>query len=646
MIFFLILLCILMRNFLSINRPCVRNTKRMSAISSMISGGKNLRDFAVSTENTLLDFLVAEENFASKDQFMPRQIYHAHFTPCKTEPVPNPYFVIASQDCAQTLGLSVESHVEERERFTNAFVGNEVLPGLEDSYCTVYGCHVYGSWFGQLGDGRAITLGEVEHNQNRYELQLKGAGRSPFSRGFDGKAVLRSCVREFLASESMHHLGVSTTRALSIVGTGEKVKRAWYVDATTANLSQGKYQGRMMRPSGGSFPPDRMNIEDGAVMCRVSKSFIRVAQIELFAQRGEIPELVRLADYACYREFPHLLRDPSLSSADVLTQLDQSLISRKTVPWPTGNPRRYVELFRCICRATAKLVTEWLRVGYVQGNMNSDNCLIGGRTLDYGPYGFLEKYDPFYQPFTSDMDGKFSFMRQPSAMAVNMITLASSFGTLLTAKCQEAGMNAADSAILQQEVEEIAKTGFPDMFHSDFCEMRRKKLGLKVFREEDNVLWKELDMLLYRAGVEGGGGVDYTIFFRELISVATSPDMNPADALGCVEVAFYEPEDSQVAIDTIGWMAWFEKYLSRLQTDSHDLNSRRAEMSKTNPKYILRNWMAILAYEAAALGDYSVLNELHELLTHPYDEQESMQDKWYTKAPAYARRMPGAAFLS
>lgn len=455
----------------------------------------------------------------------------------------------------------------------------------------------------------------------------------------------------------MHHLGVPTTRALSIVATNQGVRRAWYVGATTDNLKNGSYEGRLSRPSGGGFPPDRVNLEPGAIMCRVSPSFLRVAQFELFAQRDEIPELVRFADYCCFREFPHLLSDPALAMPawppSTPAALDETLLSRQPVPWSRGAPRRYVELYRCICRAVASLVAEWIRVGYVQGNMNSDNILLGGRTLDYGPFGWMESYNPLYQPFTSDMEGKFAFMRQPTAMLVNMVTLAQSFGVLLAAKCREAGLSAQEEASLQAELTAIGEKDFPDMFHAAFCEVRRRKLGLAQFREEDNLLWKDLDMLLFREGQGGGGGVDYTIFFRELCGVAFE-DMSAGEALAALQAAFYEPQNSAEykGPDVRGWTDWLGRYSSRLRLDgsgSERRDQRAAEMALANPKFILRNWMGILAYEAAEKGDLSVLDELHALLEKPYDEHEQrpdLSDKWYRRTPGYAKAMPGAAFMS
>lgn len=641
-----------------------------------------LETFGLSSINTLQSYLVPEQG--EKDQFLPRQVTRAHYVRVKTEPSLAPYLVIASESCARAVGLSVEEL--SRPDFAKVFAGNMIVPGLDNCYCTNYGCHVYGSWFGQLGDGRAIALGEVTaapeaggiqgqgqgqgegQSARRLEIQLKGAGRSPFSRGFDGKAVLRSCAREFLASEAMHHLGVSSTRALSIVGSGAQVRRAWYVGATSDAMKAGSYEGRLSRASGGGFPPDRMNVEPGAVMCRVSPSFLRVAQLELFAQRQELPELVRLCDLACYREFPLLLERVDCSNTKVGRNeaIDASLKSPLPPPWPVGSPRRYVELFRCICEATSALVVDWLRVGFVQGNMNSDNILVAGRTLDFGPFAFMERYDPLFQPFTSDADGKFAFMRQASAMSVNMLTLAASMAVVVDAKSKEAGLAPAAAAALQQELESIAKSEFVASFQSKFNAMRGSKLGLVAFGGEgDQTLWRDLEMLMYESG-QAGGGVDFTIFFRELAKVAAGAghdELDPGEALAVLQPSFYDRlasppgagEESGTAakagpvVDIEGWSAWISRYQKRLaQDDDHTPRpARTAAMLLASPKFVPRNWMLTQAYEAAEAGDYSVLNELHALLQRPYEEQgEEQEERWYRRTPDWARAMPGAAFLS
>lgn len=465
-----------------------------------------------------------------------------------------------------------------------------------------------------------MSLGELTNPQTRetYELQLKGCGRSPFSRGFDGKAVLRSSVREFLASEAMHHLGVSTTRALSLVGTGDEVMRAWY-DVTSS--------GGAANSATTKFPPNVMKIEKGAVVCRVARSFLRLGHMELFAIRGEHKELIQLADYVCVREFPQLMR--------------------------LSVPARYIELYREVVAANAKLVVDWLRVGYVQGNMNSDNTCLAGRTIDYGPYGWMEAFSPKYQPFTTDRAGNFCFIMQPSAMQVNLQVLADKTFSLLVRQSMLAqkGFTEEDIAKSVGEISSIAQDGYASAFWKAYEGMKRRKLGLKAAYSEtskdDAAWWIELEKLLYRSKA------DFTIFFRELSSAADQSTSSMA--LDALRISFYESldEDTESA-----WSKWLDVYLSKISTEAQLWTSpleRKTSQNSSNPKYVLRNWMAVLAYESAEKGDFSVVSEILDLLTDPYalrdvsgdaDAARARAERWYRKTPSWATNMPGCTFMS
>ena len=284
----------------------VNRARRSVSMASITS----LERFSQTGSNSLREYLVGIKSEGNK-QFRCRQLLNLHYVDVKPEPSKGPLeLLIFSHSMAEELGIEITDIEQNKDEFTNAFSGSLVLEGFKP-YATIYGCTCYGSWFGQLGDGRAHSLGEVINEKSkRYELQLKGCGRSPFSRNFDGRAVLRSSVREFLASESMYALGVSTTRALSLVGTGELIRRAWYPATSTDNSSE---------PTNPHYarkhPPDRVKVERGAVLCRVAPSFLRFAQLELFAKRDELEELITLADYACFREFPDLLGDEDYVSA-------------------------------------------------------------------------------------------------------------------------------------------------------------------------------------------------------------------------------------------------------------------------------------------------------------------------------------------
>lgn len=579
---------------------------------------RTLKDFGNdSGPNIFLQSLTEAPNPDGYSQFHLRgDVLKAHYVQVVPEKVKAPYFVSGSTSCALSIGLDPTTFATDK--FVQAFAGNTLLPGLNNPWASVYGCHCYGSWFGQLGDGRAMSIGEVEvttedeeHNavKKRYELQLKGCGRTPFSRGFDGRAVLRSTIREFLVSEAMHHLRVSTTRALCVVGTGEPVARPWYA-ASSKSPSSRKTK----------FPPNTMIQEPGAVMCRVAPSFVRIAQMELFAKRGEFAELKALADFAIYREFPHLLSGSTPSSAS------------------GSSADVYVSLFKEIVQATGRLVTDWLRVGYTQGNMNSDNILVAGRTLDYGPYGFVEKFDPYYQPFTSDQDGKFSFVKQPHAMHVNIITLSQAFTFLV----ENMGLSPEDETRALGDIDALSKDGFAHMFETHYNSMRRMKLGLDSWGTDEKAMHLHLQKTLHGTP----DGVDYTIFYRELSCLRVED--TPADAFIKLRPSFYSFEKAQAYKEQ--WEDWLELYLQRLRqqdVDADAVHARVKSMNDTNPKFILRNWMAILAYDAAKEGDTSIVDELTALLASPYDEQSAeMTSKWYSRTPDWATDMPGASYMS
>ena len=280
----------------------------------------------------------------------PRQVTGACYTFVKPKRVAAPKLVAFSPEVASLLDLSVETC--ESDEFLNVFVGNRILPGMEP-YATCYGGHQFGNWAGQLGDGRAINLGEIINQRSeRWALQIKGAGPTPYRRAADGLAVLRSSIREFLCSEAMFHLGIPTTRALSLILTGEQVVRDMFYDGNP-------------------------KLEPGAVVCRVASSFTRFGNFQIFASREEIEVLKQIADYTIRIDFPHL-GDPS--------------------------PEVYLKWFEEVCRTTAELIVHWMRVGFVHGVMNTDNMSVLGLTIDYGPYGWLEDYDPNWTPNTTDAD--------------------------------------------------------------------------------------------------------------------------------------------------------------------------------------------------------------------------------------------------
>eukprot|EP01035_Chromulina_nebulosa_P019362 gene19362-25228_t len=531
----------------------------------------SLDKWALSADNTWLKYLKSDydREESLELQFEPRQVYKCHYTHTVIESPSICNIIAVSEICSKDIGLNPSEL--NSSRLLKLLSGKEYIKGLDQPYCTIYGCYSYGQWFGQLGDGRAMALGEVKGKLSTYEIQLKGCGRSPFSRGFDGKAVLRSSIREFLASEAMHHLGVPTTRALALLETNEIVKRPWYGD-TSSNRDP-------YSPKKSKYPPNILIPEPGAILCRVSKSFLRLTHIDLHIQRSEFTELMEMIDFICLREYPHLfdinnsLKDKDCDGIRAITDI--------------GLPDRYIKLYKEVTYNNAKLVALWQSVGYVQGNMNSDNTLFAGRTIDYGPFGWLEKYDPFYQPFTSDPSGNFAYIRQPTAMGVNMADI-------------------------------------------------------------DGPLWSQLELLMYRSGS------DYIILFRLLSKVATCTDVESAYEF--IIQSFYDINKVKDSLDksinnnmvTKGdWIEWIQNYHKRLQNDSLSKDERVTIQNKANPKFVLRNWMSVLAYEKAEDGDYSVLHEIARVLENPYDEQsDEISNKWFQKTPQWATDMPGCTFMS
>ena len=497
-----------------------------------------------------------------------RQVHGACYSRVEPTPVRAPALLAWSPEVAGLLGID-EADVRS-QHFADVFGGNALLPGMEP-YAACYGGHQFGNWAGQLGDGRAITLGETINPQGqRWELQLKGAGPTPYSRRADGRAVLRSSIREFLCSEAMHHLGVPTTRALSLVGTGEQVVRDMF------------YDGRA-RP------------EPGAVVCRVAPSFIRFGNFEIFASRGEEPLLERLIDFTIDRDFPELAGE-------------RDVVARR-LRW-----------FEEVCRRTAVLMAHWMRVGFVHGVMNTDNMSILGLTIDYGPYGWIDNFDPEWTPNTTDAGGRrYRFGHQPRIAHWNLWQLA----------------NALYPVIQQVEPLERALMSYADIHESEYRQMMQAKLGFAAWHageEADDGLLDTLHRLLER------GEVDMTIFFRGLA------DLDPqAPSLAPFEAAFYD-DTRRAGVET-ELLRWLQAYAARLRSDAVPAAVRRAGMNRVNPIYVPRNYLAQQAIEAAEAGDLSELETLFDVLRQPYVAQPG-RERFAARRPDWARHKAGCSMLS
>lgn len=499
-----------------------------------------------------------------------RQVSEACYSRVLPTEVAKPEVIAWSREVAALLGL--DEAACQTSRFAAVFGGNQQLPGM-DPFAMCYGGHQFGNWAGQLGDGRAINLGEIRNAQDEHwTLQLKGAGPTPYSRTADGLAVLRSSVREFLCSEAMYHLGVPTTRALSLTLSGEKVMRDMFYDGNAA-------------------------LEPGAIVCRVAPSFTRFGNFQIFASRGDNETLRQLVDFTIRNDFPHL-GEPSQET--------------------------YVKWFEEICRTTAEMVAHWMRVGFVHGVMNTDNMSILGLTIDYGPYGWLEDYDTTWTPNTTDASGRrYRFGNQPTVAHWNLYQLA----------------NALLSVFDGPEPLEQALEMYSTHYESTIQSMMAQKLGLSRFREEtDKVIIKELLDALQLVET------DMTIFFRRLAHVDCLPTDDAATCLSALQDAFYKPEE--LVGDHLEQIAnWIRSYRSRVIADGRSPEERITQMNSVNPKYVLRNYMAVLAIDKSEAGDHAMIRELLELLRHPYDEQPE-HEEYAKKRPDWARTRPGCSMLS
>ena len=514
----------------------------------------------LSFDNRLLRELPGDDDTRNQ----PRQVFGALWSAVQPTPVGAPRLLAYSAEMARELGLDGDDLGSPQ--WLAALAGNALLPGMS-AYATCYGGHQFGNWANQLGDGRAIFLGEtVNRDGRRFELQLKGAGPTPYSRGADGRAVLRSSIREFLCSEAMHHLGVPTTRALSLVATGEAVRRDMFYDGHAAD-------------------------EPGAVVCRVAPSFIRFGHFELPAARGDDALLRQLVDFCIARDFPELASVPE----------DERLL------------RWFVE----VCERSARLMVDWLRVGFVHGVMNTDNMSILGLTIDYGPYGWVDDFDPGWTPNTTDAAGRrYCFARQPAIARWNLERLADALSLI-----------AADPAALTSGL-----ASYDRCYNALFGPAFAAKFGFAAWRDDDAELVEESFALLHAAQV------DMTLFFRGLAAIdVAAPD------LGLLQHAFYRPAlyDGNAA----AFAAWLARWADRVKADGEPAASRTARMNSANPRYVLRNYLAQQAIDRAEQGDATLIGELLDTLRQPYTEQPG-RDAFAARRPEWARDKAGCSMLS
>jgi len=498
-----------------------------------------------------------------------RQVSNACYSYVTPKLTKKPSLIHASNEMVKELGIT-ETDLKS-EDFVQVFTGNKIL-NKTTPYAMCYGGHQFGNWAGQLGDGRAINLTEVEHQGKRWTMQLKGAGETPYSRTADGLAVLRSSVREYLCSEAMFHLGIPTTRALSLALSGDEVLRDVLYDG-------------------------HPEYEKGAIVCRVSPTFLRFGSYEIHASRKDYNTLNTLVDYTITHHYPEII---------------------------TRDKEGYLQFFKAVTNKTLEMIIHWQRVGFVHGVMNTDNMSILGLTIDYGPYGWLEAYDLDWTPNTTDKQNKrYRFGNQPNIGLWNLLQLANGLYSLIE-----------DAAALEDIL-----NGYNQEFHQKHEQMMKSKLGLTTDNNTDKELIKDLESNLHLLET------DMTIFYRNLSNI--NKDIVITDEisfLAPVLDSFYNPEEITGTI-LERWRKWFKNYIQRLQEETISDKERKIAMDSVNPKYVLRNYMSQLAIDAADKEDYSLIDELYTLLKNPYDEQPEF-NKWFVKRPEWARHKVGCSMLS
>jgi hypothetical protein len=427
--------------------------------------------------------------------------------------------------------LELENGIEQEPLFVDIFSGKQALQDAEP-FSMLYAGHQFGHLNPQLGDGRAIIIAEVQNTKNeKWELQLKGSGPTPYSRGSDGRAVLRSTIREYLCSEAMFGLGIPTTRALCMTDSEDEVYRE--------------------------------EIETGAILTRLAPSHIRFGSFEVFYYRQQYDHVRTLADHVIEHHYPALLEEV--------------------------NP--YLGLLTQVINRTAKLISSWQAVGFAHGVMNTDNMSILGLTLDYGPYGFLDRYQPGYICNHSDHQGRYAFDQQPNIGLFNLSCLAQALLPLIDENPNKA------AELAKKELAE-----YQNIFITEFASRMRQKLGLEQDQPDDQKLLEEILALMKE------DNVDYTIFFRRLCGF----DSSTMDNNSAIRDIFMQRDSFD---------RWANNYRLRIHNEADSDQQRAIKMKKVNPKYILRNHMAEVAIKKAEAKDYSEIERLFTLLQNPFDEQ-------------------------
>jgi protein adenylyltransferase len=478
-----------------------------------------------------------ELNFDNTYRRLPEEFYEL----VKPTPFENPHLVSFNPDAAALIELDPEE--ARKPELTDYLSGRKLLLGSEP-LAMYYTGHQFGVYNPDIGDGRAVLLGEVRNSAGKkWDLHLKGAGRTRYARVFDGRVVLRSAIREYLCSEAMHGLGIPTTRALAIVGSDERV--------------------------------DRETAEMGAMMLRIAETHVRFGSFEAFYYTGRPDNLKLLADYVIENLFPHI--------ADEEYKYNAFLVE--------------------VVERTARLIALWQASGFTHGVMNTDNMSIAGLTIDYGPFGFMEEYEPDSVPNHSDHFGRYSYSNQPPIALWNLRKLAISLSPLLD---------------LERSEETLSRFG--NSYRRFYTDIMRRKLGLRVSMPEDDVLVRRLLEIMRE------GRADYATFFRRLGGFSTD-DSNGDNSV------------SSLFGDRSLFNEWADRYRKRLRSENSIDGERKSKMDSVNPKYVLRNYIAEqVIRKAAEEGDYSEIERIRILLKNPFAGQPELET-YAEPAPAWARSL-------
>ena len=526
------------------------------------------------------------------DNKFPREVFSGHYVPVEPTPIKEPIYISHSNNFFEELGFSEK--LLKSDNFIKLFSGdisNISKPMQNKGWATGYALSIYGTeYYAQCpfktgngyGDGRAISVLEAIINGKRWEFQLKGAGRTPYCRGADGRAVLRSSIREFLAQEHMHSLNIPTSRSLTLfTSTKEQVKRPWFRDNSY------------------SKEPEVMIEEDVAITTRVASSFLRVGQLELFGRRAR------------KNEHPDALKELEMIVLHLINMEYSEIINQNL-----NLEEKIILLANEFQNRLTSMVANWIRVGYCQGNFNSDNCAAGGFTLDYGPFGFIEMFDPKYQSWTGG-GMHFSFFNQPLAAEKNFKSFCSALKPLLSLKPEAL-----------EELEKI-ENNFSKVMQKKIENMWASKLGLNKFDVE---LFEKLINLMIETKV------DYTIFFRELSNI-------PNDIKELKNSFYGNLKDESIKER---WNNWLKKWELHININDEDSKQKLStQMKLVNPKYTLREWFLVNSYQEAQNGNYNVIQELQKIMTNPYNEQtKEIEKNYYRKKPSDFFGIAGISHVS